>query len=244
MDNEKMPEREMHFRSPFLKKLDNFFYHYKWHSIAAFFLIVVIIVCSLQFCVKEPYDIEIMYAGPANLNGKQTVLDIQGAFAAFAPDKNEDGEHHARLVAYWVDEKYFDKNQTEGANVAQLANNAYNNQQAYRDEIAAGNLSICLVSPHLFYMVHKEGGFMNISELLPELSEDVYHVCESGAVNHYAVTLSKTPLGQLAGLSTLPSDTILCIRKPTYHLLNASRLEEQHATSLETLLNALRFQAN
>ena len=244
MDHEKMPEREMRFRSPFLKKLDNFFYHYKWHSIVAFFLVIVLIVCSLQFCVKEPYDIEIMYAGPASLNEKQTVLDIQNAFATFAPDKNEDGERVARLVAYWVDEKYFDTTQTSGANVAYLANNAYNNQEAYLDEITAGNLSICLLSPYLFYMVHKEGGFMNISELLPELSEDVYHTGESGAVNHYAVKLSKTSLGQLAGLSALPEDTILCIRKASYHLLNASHLEEQHAASLETLLNALRFGTN
>ncbi len=244
MNNEKMPEREIRFRSPFLKKLDNFFYHYKWHSIVAFFLIIVLIVFSFQFCSKEPYDIEIMYAGPANLNEKQTILDIQAAFATFAPDKNEDGERHARLVAYWVNEKYFDQTQLEGADVAYLAKNSYNNQQAYLDEITAGNLSICLVSPHLFYMVHKEGGFMNISELLPELSEDVYHKGESGAVNHYAVTISKTPLGQLAGLSTLPDDTILCIRKPAYHLLNASHLDEQHAASLETLLNALQFQPN
>ena len=68
MNNEKKPQGELHLRSPFLKKLDNFFYHYKWHTVAALFLAIVIIVCSLQTCSKESYDVEIMYAGPKNLN--------------------------------------------------------------------------------------------------------------------------------------------------------------------------------
>ena len=246
MNDEKKPAGEIRFRSPFLKKLDNFFYHYKWHTIIAVFLAVVILVCSLQTCSKEEYDVEIMYAGPKNLNDAQAVLDIQNAFAQVATDKNGDGHTTARLVSYWVNEKYYGGEDAEdeaisGADVAYFANNSLNNEKAYHDEIAAGNLSICLVSPYLFYQVHKEGGFMRIDELCPSLDESLYHKGESGDVNHYGVVLAKTELGKLAGLSSLPEDTILCIRKPAYHLLNASRLEEQHANSLEVFLNALLY---
>ncbi|MBE6655540.1 MAG: hypothetical protein E7609_01555 [Ruminococcaceae bacterium] len=243
MNDEKQKAGDISLRSPFLKKLDNFFYHYKWHTIIAAFLAVVILVCSLQTCSKEPYDVEIMYAGPKNLNDRQTVLDIQNAFAGFATDENGDGKTVARLVAYWVDETYYENagEKAEGANVAHLANNSLTNEKAYHDEIQAGNLSICLVSPYLFYQVHKEGGFMRIDELFPELDESVYLKGESGSVNHYAVLLSKTPLGELPGLSTLPRDTILCLRKPAYHLLNASRLKKQHANAKAVFLNALGY---
>lgn len=248
MKDEKNPEGELKLKSPFLKKLDNFFYHYKWHTIIAAFLAVVILVCSLQTCSKEPYDIEVMYAGPKNLNSQQTVLDIQNAFGLVAEDVNEDGKSNARLVSYWVDERYYggdyDKEGTlTGADVAYFANTCRTNEQAYVDEITAGNLSICLVSPHLFYLVHKEGGFMRIDEICPTLPEDAYLVGESGSVNHYAVVLAKTDFGKLPGLSTLPEDTILCIRKPAYHLLNASRVEEQHARSLSAFLGALSYQS-
>lgn len=243
MNNEKKPQGELHLRSPFLKKLDNFFYHYKWHTVAALFLAIVIIVCSLQTCSKESYDVEIMYAGPKNLNDKQTVLDIQNAFASFATDTNGDGKTVARLVAYWVDERYYtgEDEALEGADVAYFANNSLTNEKAYHDEIQAGNLSICLVSPYLFYQVHKEGGFMRIDEMFPELDESVYRVGEDGSVNHYAVVLANTPLGEMPGLSTLPDDTILCLRKPAYHLLNASHLKEQHENAKTVFLKALGY---
>ena len=244
MKDERTPTGEIRLRSPLLKKLDNFFYHYKWHTIIALFLAVAILVCCLQTCSKEEFDVEIMYAGPKNLNDKQAVLDIQNAFAQVATDENGDGKTVSRLVAYWVDERFYegDTEELEGADIAYFANNSLNNEQAYHDEIAAGNLSICLVSPYLFYQVHKEGGFMRIDELCPELDESLYRVGEDGSVNHYAVVLSKTAFGDLAGLSSLPEDTILCIRKPAYHLLNASRLEKQHENSLRVFLRALAYE--
>ena len=42
--------------STFKEKLQNFIYHYKWHTVVALFLVVTIIICSLQFCTKEEYD--------------------------------------------------------------------------------------------------------------------------------------------------------------------------------------------
>lgn len=244
MNQEKKTAGDITLRSPFLKKLDNYFYHYKWHTVIALFLVVAIIVCCFQTCSKEPYDVEIMYAGPKNLNDKQTVIDIQNAFSAFATDQNGDGTVVARLVAYWVDERYYSggDGDSAGTDVAYLANSSLTNEDAYHDEIKAGNLSICLVSPYLFYQVHKEGGFVRIDEMLPTLDESVYRVGEDGSVNHYAVVLKKTPLGSLPGLSSLPDDTILCLRKQGYHLLNASRLERQHENSKNVFLSALGYQ--
>ena len=243
MSNEKKTAGDITLRSPFLKKLDNFFYHYKWHTVIALFLVVAILVCLLQTCSKEAYDVEVMYAGPKNLNDKQTVIDIQNAFAEFATDENGDGKVVARLVAYWVDERYYGGGDGENkdVDVPYLANNSLTNEKAYHDEIQAGNLSICLVSPYLFYQVYTEGGFMRIDELFPTLDESVYRVGEDGSINHSAVVLSKTPFGSLPGLSTLPKDTILCLRKPGYHLLNASHLEAQHANSKNVFLNALGY---
>lgn len=243
MNDEKLNGEELHMRSPFLKKLDNFFYHYKWHSIVALFLAIIMIVTLVQGCSKETFDVEVMYAGPKNLNDRQTVIDIQNAFATVATDENGDGKVVVRLVSYWVDETYYGGEGTDmgGADIAYFANNALNNEEAYHDEIQAGNLSICLVSPHLFYQVHKEGGFMRIDEIFPSLDESVYHVGEGGSVNHYAVRLSETEFGSLPGLSALPEDTILCLRKPAYHLLNASRLKKQHESSKAVFLAALGY---
>lgn len=247
MHDDKRPEAEIKLETPFLKKAENFFYHYKWHTIVAAFLAVVVLICTLQTCSKESYDVEIMYAGPYSFDSThQTQLDIQKAFASVTPDTDKNGKSQTRLTSYWVNEKYYGGASAKdevisGADVAYLANNSLTNQEKYLDEITVGNISICLVSPHLFYLVHKEGGFMRIDEMLPELSEDVYHVEESGATNHYGVVLAKTDFGKLAGLSSLPKDTILCLRKPAYRLGNQNRAEEQHAKAKEVFLAALQF---
>ena len=44
MKDERTPTGEIRLRSPLLKKLDNFFYHYKWHTIIALFLAVAILL--------------------------------------------------------------------------------------------------------------------------------------------------------------------------------------------------------
>ena len=44
-------------------KLENFWYHYKWHTIAAIFALFVIIVCTVQCASNTKYDIQILYAG-------------------------------------------------------------------------------------------------------------------------------------------------------------------------------------
>ena len=235
MNDEKRPEGEIKLNTPFMKKIDNFFYHYKWHSIVAVFLVIVLLVCLFQTCGKQKYDVEIMYAGPYSLRSDlQGQIDIQSAFSKVTEDKNGDKVGKANIVPIWIDETT-----TEGGD-ALFIQTYQTNLKLYTDEIQAGNISICLLSPSLFYMVHEQGGFMRIDELAPDLPEEVYHVGKSGSVNHYAVRLSKTDFGK-ENLSFLPEDTILCIRKPAYNIFNSRRVKKQHAAALETFLAALNY---
>lgn len=244
MHDEKLPQGEIRVNTPFLKKAENFFYHYKWHTIIGLFLVVVLLICCLQMCAKEPYDIEVMYAGPADVTSQRR-YDIENAFASVTPDNDENGEGQARLTHYWINEKYYGgANADEAikdANVGQLANQSLTNQEKYIDEIMLGNVSICLVSPHLFDLANKEGAFVRIDELLPSLSAEMYHAEEDGTYNPYGVTLAKTDFGKLAGLSSLPEDTVFCLRKPAYNLMNAKRAEEEHEKAKAVFLAALQF---
>ena len=244
---------DVKMKSPFLTKLDNFFYHYKWHSIIALFLVIVFLVCALQMCGQKQYDLEVMYAGPKNLSDRQTVLDIQNAFADIADDRTGDGVKTVNLVSYWVDDSLW-KELTDGkedgekeedtAGRGQLMNNSYNNEKAFVDEIAAGNVVICLVSPYLFHMVDDEAGFMRVTDVFPDLAEYEEEVCvydEDGDINRFGVYLSKTAFGEKAGLSSLPDDTVLCVRKKAAlsFWYNGDKAEEKHAYSVEVFRRAL-----
>lgn len=248
MSDEKQQAREIKADSPFLKKLDNYWYHYKWHSIIALFLVAVILICSLQMCKKDDYDYEVLYAGPYNLNKKQTILDIESAFASLGDDRTGDGKVSVNLVSYWVDENIAEKqeenkNMTE-SDVSYSLNYSLSNQELYLDEVQAGNLTIFLVSPHLFHMVNKENGFVAITDVYPELlaeDNDVLACGTDGKPTPYGVVLSKTSLGQRAGLSSLPENTILCLRKPSpmNAFFGASRAEKNYNDSAELFRRAL-----
>ena len=239
---------DIQLRSPFLTKLDNFFYHYKWHSIIALFLVVVILICSLQMCGRKQYDLEVIYAGPYNLSSKQTVLDIQNAFVEVSDDRTGDGVKSINIVSYWVDDSLWDLTEEEkeayGNSLGRLMNNSYNNEKAFVDEIATGNVIICLLSPYLFHMIDDEAGFLRVTDVFPDLAAYEEEVCvydEDGNINRFGVVLNKTAFGEKAGLSSLPADTVLCVRKkaPLGIWYNGKQAEEKHAFAVDVFRNIL-----
>lgn len=245
MEEKDKIQGDVKMKSPFLTKLDNFFYHYKWHSVIALFLVIVFLICSLQMCSQKEYDLEIMYAGPKNLSDKQMVIDIQNAFAEISDDQTGDGVKTVNVVSYWVDDSLWDKKDEDSdADLGYLMNNSYENEKAYIDEIAAGNVVICLVSPYLFHMVDDEAGFMRVTDIFPALSEYEEEVCvydEDGKINRFGVYLSKTAFGEKAGLSSLPGDTVLCVRKKAAlsFWYNRDKADARHAYSVGVFKNAL-----
>ena len=89
---------DVKIETPFTKRLENYWYHYKWHTIVAVFLLVVFLVVGLQMCKKESYDTYVLYAGDKEIsrNSKDgeiplynTVLSSLGKAAG---DYNGDGE--------------------------------------------------------------------------------------------------------------------------------------------------------
>lgn len=248
MADEKQSAGNIKISSPLLKKLDNYWYHYKWHTIIGLFLVTVILICSLQMCAKDDYDFEVLYAGPKNLNSQQTILDIESAFASIGDDRTGDGKVTVNLVSYWVDERISPDNEEykdmTPTDVSYAMNQSLNNRQLYLDEVSAGNLVVFLVSPHLFHLVDDEAGFMRVTDVFPELAAYEEEVCvydENGKINRFGVVLSKTAFGEKAGLASLPEDTILCVRKasPMNAFFGADKAEENHNYAVEIFRRAL-----
>ena len=182
---------EIKSASPFVKKLDNYWYHYKWHTIIALFLVTVILVCSFQMFKKDEYDIEVLYAGPSSkLNDMQTILDIEAAFSDLLTDQNGDGKVTVNLVSYWVNSDIAENGELSDTDINYTLNYSMTNKQAYIDETKAGNVSVFLVSPELFHLVDDEAGFMRVTDIFPELEEYQNEVCvfdEDGKINRFGV---------------------------------------------------------
>ena len=87
-NNEKAYTEGIQFKSKFAKWFDNYWYHYKWITIGAVFLIVVIIVSIVQSVEKKKEDITLVYAGPEYITATQTA-SIQDVFNAVMPEDFE-----------------------------------------------------------------------------------------------------------------------------------------------------------
>lgn len=81
----------------FKEKLNNFWYHYKIHTILASFLIVVLAVSVTQCARRPKYDLEILYFAYKPAIDAQT-LSMGDYFQKFAEDVNGDGEVNINVI--------------------------------------------------------------------------------------------------------------------------------------------------
>ena len=89
-------------------KLENFWYYYKWHTIAAAFLIIAILVCSLQMCSKVAVDFQLMYAGGTSISRQSVGGDVPAynqlcsLIADYVDDVDGDGHKNIAFATYYL----------------------------------------------------------------------------------------------------------------------------------------------
>ncbi len=204
-------EADAKIEAPFLKKLENFWYHYKWQFLAGLLALVVLAV-SLSQCVKNGKgdDAYVMYAGGYTFTSATAMRDLEQSLASFAEDRNGDGRAVVGIGTYSIytneeiNEKY--KDPSDRAQVKQFS---HDNRESFDQEILAGEATLCFLSQSLFSELAEEGLLLALSEYhTPTAGEEV--VSCGGAA--YGVRLSSLPLATYPGLSSLPVDTVLCVR--------------------------------
>ncbi|MBQ7377731.1 MAG: hypothetical protein IJW71_05390 [Clostridia bacterium] len=229
-------------KSPFLTKLENFWYHYKWPFLIGLFTLVVLIVCLVQCSSKSDYDIYVMYAGPVTLT-QEDIEDIKTSLEPYVTDLNEDGEITIavrNLVIYSLAE--LEKKKKEGVDVSFLANTSQMNTEVFDNEIQAGEAVICLLDPALFESVCLQGGFMeqSFSEKVPDYARlgkiKVKNQAGTETVRegYFGYRLGGMDLHKLPGLSRLRGDTVLCVRKIStmQSLFGKKKAERHHANNV------------
>lgn len=207
---------DIRIKTPFMSWLDNFWYHYKWHSIAALFLIICILVCSLQMCAKDPIDFHIMYAGNTEVQRTSKDGDIpaynklKAALSAYVSDFDGDGNTVLTVTTYFSlspeEISEADSNPATEVNHSLLSQDA----EALSTRLRIGEYYLCLVSPYVLQTYGKAGDvsvFAPIKQYAPAEGDLEYY-------NEYAVKLSSTALykNNPEVREILPEDTLICIR--------------------------------
>ena len=75
---------------------ENFWYHHKWKTIIISLVVLVLVICTMQMCTQNAYDIYVMYAGPGYMTPNET-LSAQDALAQLIPYHDGDGNRSVML---------------------------------------------------------------------------------------------------------------------------------------------------
>ena len=184
--------------------LENIWYHYKFPIIASVILIVALAVCIAQCATRAPKpDYILCYAGATNLQPTATGTiraDIESSVGALLSERDLSGE---RVEVY----HYLIRTDTAGDVAA--ANAQKTNIENLKNEFALANTYLFLLDEKLFDTYTRVGDDRYVVPVAPYLPGDsTVEVTPDG----YGVYLRSTPIAALPGFSSLPEDTVLCLR--------------------------------
>ncbi len=224
--------------------LDNYWYHHKWKTIICLFLVVVILVCTLQMCSKEDEgDISVILAGPYGFTTNETGYNaLRSCLSTYLPsDYDGDGGRRTDLITYTLYSKdqilalreHVDEN---GEADPIMINTATNSQEysRYNDYVKTGESSIAFLDPWLFEEMVGKGDFLvDIAEIYGAVPQGaVYMVDDDGVQKCFGVRLGDTKLYQNnAAVRVLPEDTVLCLIGP--YFMGKSSDEGQYQSAVD-----------
>ena len=219
---------DVRIRSPFLTKLENFWYHYKWPFLIGLFTLVVLTICLVQ-CVADGKgdDAYALYAGGDPLSANER-REFENSMAAFVEDRNADGKLEIAVQSYAI---YTDAEIRKFSHDAQshAVDLTYNNKKALEQDLEG---TLCFLADWIYESEARAGGLVPLSELPLTLPEGAEAVLVDGVA--YGVKLSSLPLYSLPGFAVLREDTVLCLRRrPLYA---EKRLYEANAKVFTKLL--------
>ena len=246
MKNEKNSCDEIKTKSGFITWIDNFWYHYKWHSLIALFLVFTVTICTLQMCEKEKYDVNVLYAGGHAFSRESDGADyseyqkIMSGLKSFTKDHDGDGKVSVSFrdlyapteeeLAVLDEDVYFSR--------------AYEDKNILASTMMAGDYFLCFFSPEVFESYDKVEGdgvgvFTPLVSVLPYGAEVDYYNDKGTAIK-----LSSLDLYSLAGFSSMPDDTVIAIRNTAFSThLDDDKNARDYERSLEMLLNMIEYDA-
>ena len=199
----------------FKQKIENFWYHYKWHTIITVFFIITGLVCLVQCSTKEkPDDKALLYVNQNLLDNAAN--ELSDKLSGYIEDYNGNGE-----VLYRVNNVSYNNNNLAGVNYS-VAN-------------SEKLLSALATAEYVLYIVD-EHGYDYLSDNSTEVFES-YDFCPEK--NGTAWNWKGSNLQQSLADSGLPENLYFCIRKVDGTMVEKNKNVNDLKEKAEKLLQKL-----
>jgi len=238
---------DVKIETPFTKRLENYWYHYKWHTIVAVFLLVVFLVVGLQMCRKESYDTYVLYAGDKEIsrNSKDGEIPLYNtvlsSLGKSAEDYNGDGEVVVSLTTLLALTSEQIKDAESNPELEVNYGLLQSDRQTLEDRMLYSEYYVCLISPAVYEQFKSIDGveiFAPLQSYAP-MGADLEYYSER------AIKLSSTDFYSLPGISELPEDTLICLRlsSAVADAFGGERNEEIFKNAEKVIKNILTYSA-
>lgn len=147
-------------------KLENFWYHYKWHTIISVFLVFVAVIGIWQYIDTPQYDYQIiLYTSRSDTTALATALNKE--LCALGDDINGDGEVNVQIY-----------NMSYG-NMDSNSNFRNSQAQALRGELMSDRCFLIITDEDRFEQLEQQGYFENSQ--LPDNNGKSYRIDDKSA---------------------------------------------------------------
>ena len=177
--------------------IENFWYYNKWFVLVGIVFLTLILIASVQFFTKKDADVAVTYAGATILSDDVCQQIIESAEELLI-DVNGDGTVSVDLKNF-VLHSDFELLKNEGQKIQ-----AREEFKSYSDEILSGDGCIMLLDEYFYSELAQNGALVNLYEMYSELPKS--------AVDYFGLRLGDTALYKQAGFSSLPKETIICLK--------------------------------
>lgn len=165
--DDKKEAPELAPKSGVIRWLDNFWYHYKWHTVIIGFFLLVIIVSVAQCSSEEASDITVSFAGNYALSDREQ-KELKTVFGSVLPeDFDGNGAKTAAFAQFsiYTEEElvqlytYQDEEGASHVDSSGLSSaRHYNTErlQSLQNYVMTGDCAVWLVSPYVYETVFRD----------------------------------------------------------------------------------------
>lgn len=215
LPDERAEGAELSVKVPFKVKLENYWYHYKWHTIAAIFVLIVAVVIIMSCTRREKYDVYILYAGDKAVSTSKSNPERQNflnAFDSVASDFDGNGEVNAAFKhLYQPDEEEIARlRELEKTGDGEVPESLIREDSKLLDNLLIqSEYYLLLLDKEVFDRCCKRGVISACEKLLPDGFDGEIVKGDGGGSG---IWLKDTGFSQLEGVNTLPDDVVVCVK--------------------------------
>ncbi len=210
----------------FKKWIENFWYHYKWHTIVGGFFLLMLTLLLVQCIGREQKDFQILYTGPIDMQ-KINYSEIEDALGEVKGDE-------VALHFLWL---YTDEQLEQVITSASTSAIMASNRESFYTWTQTGENIVYLLDP-TWYQSLKENG------LLAPFCETLGYTPD-GAIDEYGIRFHDTAFAKqyAAAFAALPDDTVLCMRAKPIHSFarGKKKAEERYEENRKFFVDLLKY---